>query len=225
MKRLSVIIGGIYVLVAVADIVFVVNANDQARSFSKPLLMPVLMLMYAAETGIKSSLAKIWLAALIFSWAGDIFLMFSGYFVQGLLAFLITHVLYIVYLLRINNASKSTPQQQIITGLPIIIFWVLMLAWLLPHLEELKLPVFIYTTVICIFWMLTLNLFGKTESTTARLLFYGATLFVISDSVLAINAFIFPHRILPVIVMSTYTTAQLLLALGSVRNLRITGNM
>lgn len=70
--------------------------------------------------------------------------------------------------------------------------------------------------------MLTLNLFGKTDTKTAALFFSGAAQFVLSDSVLAINRFVYPFEILPVVVMITYCSAQFLLVLGSIRHLRST---
>ena len=36
------------------------------------------------------------LAALVFSWAGDVFLISSDWFIAGLVSFLIAHVFYII---------------------------------------------------------------------------------------------------------------------------------
>lgn len=222
MKRISFALGCIYGLVAITDILFTFNGYEQGRLFSKPLLMIVLMLLYAAETGIRSSFSKILLSALLFSWCGDVLLLFNGSFIAGLLAFLSAHIFYIIYLFRIGAGVKGALQFQPLLGIPVMAYWLLFSALLLPYLDTLKIPVVIYATVICFFWMLTLNLFGKTDTKTAALFFSGAAQFVLSDSVLAVNKFVYPFEILPVVVMITYCSAQFLLVLGSVRHLRNT---
>ncbi|WP_152270155.1 lysoplasmalogenase [Agriterribacter humi] len=220
MKRISFALGCIYGLAAIADIFFVFNTYEQERLISKPLLMIVLMLMYAAETGVRSTFSKIFLCALLFSWSGDLLLMFNGFFIGGLSAFLAAHVCYIIYTLRINPGAKGVLQFQPLFGIPILAWGILLSGLLLPFLDTLKIPVIIYATVICIFWTLTLNLFGKTDKKTAALFFCGAGQFVLSDSVLAVNQFIYPFKILPPLIMLTYCSAQLLLVLASIRHLR-----
>ena len=220
MKRISFALGCIYGLVAIADIFFVFNAYEQERLISKPLLMIVLMLMYAAETGIRTTFSKIFLCALLFSWAGDLLLMLDGFFVAGLSAFLAAHVCYIIYILLIKSRTKGALQFQPLFGIPILAWGILLTGLLLPFLDALKIPVIIYAIVICSFWMLTLNLFGKTDKKTAALFFCGAGQFVLSDSVLAVNQFVYPFNILPPVIMLTYCSAQLLLVLGSIRHIR-----
>lgn len=220
MKRISFALGWLYGLVAITDIFFVFKGYEQERFFSKPLLMIVLILLYAAETGIRSSFSKILLTALLFSWCGDVLLLFNGFFIAGLSAFLAAHIFYIIYILRINPGVKGALQFQPLFGTPVVAYWILLSALLLPYLNILKIPVLIYATIICFFWMLTLNLFGKTDTKTAVLFFSGATQFVLSDSVLAVDQFAYPFEILPVVVMLTYCSAQFLLVLGSIRHLR-----
>ncbi|HRN55242.1 MAG TPA: lysoplasmalogenase family protein [Agriterribacter sp.] len=48
----------------------------------------------------------------------------------------------------------------------------------------------------------------------------GRFLFVLSDSMLAVNRFIYPFPILPPVIMLTYCSAQFLLVAGSIRHLR-----
>lgn len=224
MKRISFTLGCLYGLVAITDIAFVFFGYEQPRFFSKPLLMITLMMMYAAETGIRSDFSKILFAALLLSWIGDVLLMIDGFFTGGLAAFLGAHIFYIAYMLRISPGIKGALQFQPLFGIPVVAYWILLSALLLPFLNTLKIPVLIYASVICVFWMLTLNLFGKTDYKTAALFFCGAAQFVFSDSVLAINQFIYPFHMLPTIVMITYTSAQLLLVLGSIRHLRKLNN-
>ncbi len=222
MKRISFALGCVYGLVAMADIFLAFNACEHERLMTKPLLMPVLMLLYVTETGVRSTFSKIFLCALLFSWCGDLLLMFSGLFVGGLVAFLGAHVCYIVYTGRVNPHAKGVLQFQPLFGIPILAWAILFSGLLLPFLDTLKIPVIVYATVICTFWMLTLNLFGKTDKKTAALFFCGAGQFVLSDSVLAVNQFVYPFPMLPPVIMLTYCSAQLLIVLGSIRHLRQT---
>lgn len=210
----------IYWLTVAADVFFVYEKYDQFRYISKPLLLIILILLYLAETGLRSAFAKIMLGALLCSWAGDILLLFNDFFTAGLVAFLAAHILYIVYLLRIKGNAKGLLQFQPLFGIPVIAWWLLLLGLLNPFLDQLKIPVIVYATILCTVWMLSLNLFWKVDKRTAALFFFGAGQFVLSDSVLAINRFVYPFDILPIIVMITYTSAQFLLVKGSIRHLR-----
>ena len=67
---------------------------------TKPLLMVTLLLYYlTAPTDKSTTLSRLVVAALVFSWFGDILLMLQhqveGLFIFGLAAFLIAHVFYI----------------------------------------------------------------------------------------------------------------------------------
>ena len=221
MKRISVALGCLYGVAAVIDICLAANGNETLRFVSKPLLMVLLMLMYVSELGITTSFSRLLLGALLFSWFGDILLLFNHFFVAGLIAFLAAHICYGIYILRIKTGTKGLLQFQPLFGIPVIAYWMLFLWLILSFLDALKIPVIIYSCVICTIWLLALNLFWKTDKKTAALFFFGAGQFVLSDSVLAINRFVYPFDILPAIVMMTYCSAQFLLVTGSIRHMRL----
>jgi uncharacterized membrane protein YhhN len=54
------------------------------------------------------------------------------------------------------------------------------------------------------------------EKKPGRWMFTGALLFVISDSVLAVNKFYQPFALAPVLIMITYGLAQLLITQGAI---------
>jgi uncharacterized membrane protein YhhN len=66
------------------------------RYYSKPLLMPLLMLAYYFEVKRIGFFSGILLIGLFLSWAGDILLMFESFngifFISGLLSFLTAHL-------------------------------------------------------------------------------------------------------------------------------------
>lgn len=217
MKRISYAFACIYLLAAAADIIFISIANESARVFSKPLLMLTLSCLYVSATRMRTSFSKIWLAALLFCWLGDVLLMRSGFFVQGLLAFLAAHITYIIYLFGIAARFKQTIQISRASGIIVLTFWLLFLVLLIPYLGELKIPVVVYATIICFFWLLALNVTGNIEPAIARLFSSGAIMFVLSDSILAINKFVYTHPSLSVAVMISYSLAQFLLTVGSIK--------
>ena len=68
-----------------------------AEYIFKPLLMVSLGFYFVNATILRGVRQKQFVfAAIVFSLLGDIFLMFEGYFIQGLGAFLIAHIFYIL---------------------------------------------------------------------------------------------------------------------------------
>jgi uncharacterized membrane protein YhhN len=214
---------GLIVVATITDI-YLGQQHHSLRLFSKPLLMPIIMGFYAMSTGISSIYARLFLAALFFSWLGDIFLLFedrSGiYFILGLSAFLTAHVLYIIYFSKIQSDSISFFRKRPVMFLGVIAYVIELLYLLWPQLGPMKLPVFIYALVIGSMLIMALWQYGKLPRTTALLFIIGAMLFVLSDSALALNRFYKPHPHSGILVMSTYVAAQVFLALGSIAHLR-----
>jgi uncharacterized membrane protein YhhN len=87
---------------------------------------------------------------------------------------------------------------------------------LLPHLGELKIPVVLYATVICSMLLGSLHIYLKTNRPANKLFVLGATLFVLSDSLLAINKFYQPFPMAGVGIMLTYCLAQYFIVRGSI---------
>jgi uncharacterized membrane protein YhhN len=147
---------------------------------------------------------------LVFSLAGDVFLMLpSDRFVPGLVAFLIAHLFY---------------SAAFVSGISSLIWWLLILfviygiiiyIILAPSLGKLKLPVLIYIVVILIMAWLAWERWGQAGQSGALLASIGAILFIISDSILAIDRFRGAFRLSRALNLSTYFAAQLLIA-GSV---------
>ena len=216
MKRITFLLSFAYCLAALLNIYFVYTNNILLAHITKPVLMPLLMAIVFAETGLRDSFSKFFWGGLIFSWLGDIVLMYDGFFIWGLVCFLIAHLFYIVYLLRIKG-PKGLIEFQPLFAIPILVYWLLLAGLLNDFLDALKIPVFIYGAIICSVWVAAFNLFWKIEKKAAALFFFGAFQFVLSDSILAINRFVYPFDMLPVLVMITYCSAQFLLTLGCVR--------
>ena len=92
--------------ITAAVVFFSLLFNLQAVYLSaKPLLMITLALYFALATRGYPRWRLVVIAALVFSWAGDVFLISSDWFVAGLVSFLIAHLLYIFAYQQTGAAS------------------------------------------------------------------------------------------------------------------------
>jgi uncharacterized membrane protein YhhN len=215
----------VYILfgvVAILDI-FVAFFFSEIRIFTKPLLMPLLMLGYYLEVKPLKDFSKILLWGLFFSWVGDILLMLEAsngsFFIGGLLAFLTAHLLYIRYFSKTKSAYESYLKSRPIMLLAVLVYVIELLYILWPYLGGMKLPVVVYACVIGTMLAFALWQFGKLEKKTSLLFIGGAVFFVISDSLLAISKFKDQFPLSDILIMFTYCLAQYLLARGSARHL------
>jgi uncharacterized membrane protein YhhN len=208
-------------IVTAVDLYFV-QTESAYRMLSKPMLMPLLILAYMMAQDNKSPFARLMIAALLFSWMGDILLMFDGslFFMAGLGSFLVAHLLYIIYFSRIRSDRPSFLKKRPLMLLVIVAYTIELLYVLWPGLGDLKIPVVVYASVISTMLAAAAWQYNKLPNHTAWLFITGAFLFVLSDSALAINKFGEPFTGGGIFVMFTYVAAQTLLVLGSLSHLR-----
>jgi uncharacterized membrane protein YhhN len=176
----------------------------------KPLTM-VFILLIAILGQVASPFYKyIIIAGLVFSLAGDIFLMLpSDRFVAGLVAFLIAHLFYIAAFASEISALIWLPL------IPFVIYGIAIYIILAPSLGKLRLPVLIYVAVILIMAWLAWERLIQTGQTGALLASIGAILFIISDTILAIDRFRGTFKLARASNLITYFAAQLFIA-GSI---------
>ena len=190
---------------------------------SKPLLMPVLALYFFWVLKRYRSDVKKWiLLALLFSCGGDVLLIFqekqSVFFLLGLSSFLLAHIFYIVFFhkVRMREAVKGNPWMLLI----VVIYYAALISWLSPYLGEMKLPVRIYGLVISFMFMLAMHMLFLRNKMAGKRMMAGALLFVISDSLLAINKFYHSFTEAGIFIMLTYGLAQLLIVQGVIDYIR-----
>ncbi len=157
--------------------------------------------------------------ALLFSWLGDVLLMFQQkdplFFLLGLSSFLIAHIFYIIFFYRVGIEEKVRVNPWLL--LIVAIYYIALITLLSPHLGEMKVPVFIYGIVISFMFMLAMHMLSIKNKRVGQWMMAGALLFVISDSTLAINKFYRGFEIAGVVVMLTYGLAQLFIIEGASR--------
>ena len=153
------------------------------------------------------------LAALVFSVAGDAWLMFSGFFIHGLVSFLIAHLFYIALFKQGVAWFPSKP----VLGASLA-YGAAMYAYLLPHLGAgLQIPVAVYVFFIALMGAQAIGRAIALQTPSARWVAAGSLLFMASDSLLAINKFVSPIPLSPLWILGTYFAAQLLIAKNTSR--------
>jgi uncharacterized membrane protein YhhN len=223
MKRIFLYL---FVAVSAGDIVSILAEIQWLETICKPAIMITLGLYYWASQKEKQEFVAVnVLVAIVFSCLGDTLLMLQRlnptYFMVGLGAFLLAHIFYIFAYRQHqgeNSADELQGLQKIRFGLPIILSGTGLVAILYSRLGDLKIPVLIYAAVITYMVLTALFRFGKTNTGSFAMVFGGAILFMISDSLLAVNKFIEPLDYANFWIMTTYITAQFLIVRGLVRS-------
>lgn len=178
----------------------------------KPLTV-LLIILVALQQRHPVSTVYQWMivAGLLFSMAGDVFLMLPrDRFIAGLFSFLVAHICYIVAF-SFDGASASP----LWSAAPFLFYGGVMLRLLMPRLAKMKVPVIVYTAVISLMAWLALTRWLAMEERGSLLALAGALLFIVSDSILALNRFKARIRHAQLLILSTYFTAQWLIALST----------
>lgn len=207
----------IFFVIAIVHLAAILLHQDELRSISKPLLLPVLALTVYASTSAGKQ-RGVFLVALVFSFLGDVLLMFEHlnalYFIFGLVSFLIAHLLYILFFMRIRKQDPAGSQVSIIVIAFVIAYGLSLVLFLWPSLGDLKIPVAIYAMVICSMLLSSVAVLKLVSLSAAKDFLTGALLFVASDSILALNKFYQPFPWAAVLIMLTYILAQYFLTRG-----------
>ncbi|MCJ7584913.1 MAG: lysoplasmalogenase [Anaerolineales bacterium] len=211
----------IVLAVAVVDWIAVAKGWKKVEYLAKPWTMAALFLVLAL-VGRFSSLPLIFFGlGILFSLAGDVFLMFSDrWFIPGLVSFLLAHVAYIAgFNIPLPVVS---PTWALVVALVLAFSAARLLRRIVAGLAakgERKLisPVVVYGVVITLMLlsaMLTLFRADWPSPTAAALAAFGAMLFFYSDAILAWIKFVAPVKNGRMMNMITYHLGQIALIAG-----------
>lgn len=177
----------------------------------KPLTTAlILVLALAAPDALGERYRLLVCAGLVFSLAGDVFLMLPrDRFVAGLASFLVAHLLYIA-------AFAPRPPAFEAPGVLLVLVFcgIGLLRALWDDLGRLRVPVVVYAAALLVMAWQAAERRAVLGTEPALLAAVGAGLFVVSDSVLAWERFAAKHRYGQVVVLSTYFAAQWLIAMS-----------
>ncbi len=206
----------VFFLILIAELLCgSIESLSQLHYFTKPSLVISLILFFWKESNaLSKSIRSLTLLALMFSLFGDVLLMFvdlsPNYFIFGLVAFLLAHVMYIIVFLKYRNRSKNPSLHLVILD----IYAIGLFLFLKDYLGEMLVPVMVYILVILTMAWTSFLREGKVPKTSYNFVVFGAILFMASDSILALNKF---YQALPfanILIMSTYALAQYFIVFG-----------
>lgn len=204
-----------FIALALADLAALAVAPS-AHPFTKSLLMPVLAALHLALRRREAARGPgAWvLAALALSWAGDLLLLAPSLFLPGLGAFLFAHLALIVAYRRHRSRDQGARNWALAVGAISVAMGLALVATLVPKLGPLGAPVLAYAAVLVAMVSTAAARARRTSVESGAVTLAGATLFFLSDGLLAIDKFAaqIPHAGL--FVMSTYDLGQLLIVVG-----------
>lgn len=183
--------------------------------FAKPALVISLILFYWKQnSSIPTKIKRLTFGALAFSLLGDILLMFVNksehFFTLGLVAFLTAHILYIFVFLKRRNTDKKP----YIFSFILLVYGGLLFYLLKNNLGDMLIPVIVYMIVILTMASTAYLRKENVPNESYILVCIGAILFMISDSLLALNKFYEPLPFSNISIMFTYAIAQLSIVFG-----------
>jgi uncharacterized membrane protein YhhN len=173
---------------------------DAHRVF-KPLAM-VIAIAFVLQRG---RVRWLLVAALVFSLVGDV--MLPAHFIPGLVSFLVAHLCYIALF---RQDAPWFASRKALAGT--LIAAAAMYAVLFPHLAPvLKIAVAIYAAVIACMAAQAIGRVAVLKDVNAIGVAAGALVFMLSDSLLAIDKFAAPLPMAQFLVLATYYVAQVLI--------------
>ena len=212
---------GLALFLAVVDWIAVAKSWKKLEYIAKPGVIMALIAWLLVNGGYQGQIL-FFLLSLVFSLAGDVFLMLPNEkFIAGLISFLLAHILYILGFYSTNQYSSFTGLILLIpVGLVAFGLWRRIANGLRARQQEkLVIPVTIYSIVIGLMLVTALLTLLEPNSDWGRipslLVSIGAVLFFISDAVLAWNRFVNPIRNGKLYVIITYHLAQITITLGA----------
>ena len=190
--------------------------------FFKPLIMISIGGYFLLNAkNIDGKAVRFAFVAFLFSLFGDSFLMFSEkgitFFLSGLASFLVAQIFYILLFHRTIKISGGEPflRKNLLYLNGYIMYGFSIYTLLFNHLDiVLKIAVFVYMVALLGMSVMALNRYKTVSKASFNLVFYGSVLFVISDSLIAIDKFLTPIPNDRIFVMSTYIAAQYLIMRG-----------
>lgn len=207
----------LFVLALSADLVLLfLEVPALARAATKPLIVAGLLWFFLRHHAGRHGQG--WIpVALALSWLGDVLLLFetqhASFFILGLGAFLLAHVAYCTFLLGVWRREGIRLHFPFLLAVAVYYAGLLILLW--PGLGNMKVPVAIYGAVISTMLLLALHARLMRGRRAGADLLMGALLFIVSDSLLAINRFYAPFAFAGIAVMLTYGIAQWQLVKGA----------
>ena len=203
-----------FVIVTFIDLYLISHNEEKKRYFTKPFIIPGIILIYLL---FAHQYNKFLLLALLFSFFGDLLLLFSEkklFFRLGLFAFLSSHLFYIYTFVENIPFNRISPFWILLVFIPYIIYAWKIFRDLRPYLEHYFIPVILYIVTIIGMSYTSLFRFWTSQGISFWFPLIGSIFFIISDTLLATRNFKYGQKKGWVSVMTTYVLAQLFIMIG-----------
>lgn len=202
-----------FVAIGILHLAGLISDQTWLSTATKPLILLSLAfaLVWTVRSPSSRTLSRPVVMALVglgLGWVGDVALMVEGqtWFLAGLGAFLLAHVAYIVLFVRYLGHGRVRA-----AALAYLLWFACLMVLLWPHLGGMLVPVLVYGVVI--------GAMAVTATRCGWIITSGAAVFLLSDSLLAVNRFV-PDAGLwqpDVLIMLSYIAGQGLIVLGVAR--------
>ncbi len=172
------------------------------------------LLVFLMTDGIRGKLLA---AGFFCAAAGDMILEIDtgSLFVAGLTAFLIAHLFYMMVFTRRPCLTAT----RLWTVAAMLVYGCILGLYLYPSLSDMRIPVLIYLVII-----MGMGAAAAIGGKNHFLAIAGAWLFILSDSLIAVDRFSFPVPKSSLLIMVLYYTGQYMIALGMLRTLPAKNN-
>ncbi|WP_224482671.1 lysoplasmalogenase [Robertkochia aurantiaca] len=208
----------IFILIVAIESFAAYHENlNEIRRFSKPMVAGSLLIYFLVNRKtVGNGKGILVVLALIFSLAGDMLLYNlekgSGFFISGLLSFLIAHVFYTIFFFKKDHFKTKAFFP--IFGL-LMLYAIIFYNLIADHTGEMLPYIVIYMGVLI---SLVITLFmrqGNVSNDSFVTALSGGILFMISDSILAFDLFYMSFSWGTAVIMITYAGAQYALVTGA----------
>jgi uncharacterized membrane protein YhhN len=221
MSKFNVFSGFAYFFTGILFMLSPLINSDLTGFLLKCLIIPFLIFFFlTGRHNEHHKEDKLVFIALIFSWIGDVLLEIKNggelMFLLGLLAFLTTHIFYTIVFFHTAGEFTFFKTKKLLI-IVIILYGTLTIYTILPGLGSMQIPVTIYGIIITGMVIAALSRFGKVNESSYLLVFLGALLFLISDSLIAFNKFKQAFPFSGILIMGTYLSGQFMIVLGLLR--------
>lgn len=209
-KKIGQKIGLLFFLLASLTEAYIAYIEDvEMETIIKPFIVISLFIYYLLNA---QKINKLYVLALFFSVLGDSFLLNMDYFFWGVSSFLIAHLIFIK--ITLDYIGKISLK---VTLVPLFFFLLFSIIIIFLIKDNLTVPLLLiggYGLVLSVFATLSFLNYLKLSSKSNSLLFFGAFLFIVVNSLVALNTFFDMINFSNAITMAFYSVAQYLVCLA-----------
>jgi uncharacterized membrane protein YhhN len=188
---------------------------------SKGLFLPSLMMYLYVQDNVSDKPGKnLVMLGLFGLFLGDVFLLSKSLFIPGMVAFMTTHIVNIIFFSKIYGLKQSKSLLLKTATLILVGFCVFIYFQLKTAIGPLIYPILVYMLLICAAALMAVHMSNNKGTNIIANNFWipGMLFFIASDTVLAFNMFDWsindPIENIGLVIMITYGLAQFLLVKG-----------